>query len=86
MSSEGRQLAVTDPLAHRALEALRRADAHLTRRLTGQLGVDGLSATGFEMLVVLTSAGGELELRALRRRMRTSKDNATEALDTIVTR
>ncbi|MGI8632585.1 MAG: MarR family winged helix-turn-helix transcriptional regulator, partial [Solirubrobacterales bacterium] len=51
-----------------------------------QLGVDAPSATGFEMLVVLTSAGGELELRALRRRLRTSKANATEVLDTLVAR
>ena len=35
------------------------------------------------MLVVLVTAGGELELRALRRRLRTSKANATEIVDTL---
>lgn len=79
-------LRIEDPLAHRALEALRRADAAVTRRLSSDLVPAGLSATGYEMLVVLTSAGGELELRTLRRRIRTSKANATEVLDTLCDR
>ena len=36
---------------------------------------------GFSVLVVLATAGGELELRALRQRLRTSKANATEVVD-----
>jgi MarR family 2-MHQ and catechol resistance regulon transcriptional repressor len=35
---------------------------------------------------VLTTAGGELELRALRRRLRTSKANATEVVTTLEAR
>ena len=35
------------------------------------------------MLVVLAVAGGELELRALRLRLRTSKANATEVVTTL---
>ncbi len=38
------------------------------------------------MLVVLMTAGGELELRTLRTRMRTSKANATEVVTTLETR
>ena len=55
-----------DPLAHRALESLPRAEATVRRRLSADLEREGLSATGFSVLVVLTTAGGELELRALR--------------------
>jgi MarR family 2-MHQ and catechol resistance regulon transcriptional repressor len=69
-----------DPLAHRALEALLQAEASLRRRLSGDLRREGLSAQGFSVLVVLVTAGGELELRALRRRLHTSKPNATEVL------
>jgi len=72
-----------DPLAHRALEALLRAEATLTRRLAADLERVGVSATGFAMLVLLTSAGGELELRAMRRRLAASKATATEVLDTL---
>ena len=35
------------------------------------------------MLVVLSTAGGQLELRALRARLRTSKANATEVVTTL---
>ena len=49
-----------DPLAHRALEALVRAEATLTCRLAADLDRIGVSATGFGMLVLLTSAGGRL--------------------------
>ena len=79
-------LRVIDPLAHRALEALVRAESALTRRLAADLERVGVSATGFAMLVLLTSAGGELELRAMRRRLGASKETATEVLDTLEAR
>jgi MarR family transcriptional regulator, 2-MHQ and catechol-resistance regulon repressor len=72
-----------DPLAHRALDSLLRAEASVRRRLSADLEREGLSATGFSVLVILTTAGGELELRALRRRLRTSKANATEVVTTL---
>ena len=72
-----------DPLAHRALESLLRAEASVRRRLSSDLEREGLSASGFSVLVVLTTAGGQLELRALRRRLRTSKANATEVVTTL---
>jgi MarR family transcriptional regulator, 2-MHQ and catechol-resistance regulon repressor len=72
-----------DPLAHRALEALVRAETRLTRRLAAELERRGVSATGFSMLVVLQSAGGMLELRLLRQRLGVSKANATEVAGTL---
>jgi len=72
-----------DPLAHRALESLLRAQTSVRRRLTADLERAGLSMSGFWMLVVLSTAGGELELRALRRRLRVSKATATEVVSTI---
>src|SRR5439155_23051728 len=75
-----------DPLAHRALDNLLRAEAQVRRRLSADLEREGLSATGFSVLVVLTTAGGELELRALRARLRTSKANATEVVTTLEAR
>ncbi|HEX8207316.1 MAG TPA: MarR family transcriptional regulator [Solirubrobacteraceae bacterium] len=75
-----------DPLAHRALDSLLRAEASVRRRLTADLEREGLSASGFSVLVVLATAGGELELRALRMRLRTSKANATEVVGTLVNR
>jgi MarR family transcriptional regulator, 2-MHQ and catechol-resistance regulon repressor len=72
-----------DPLAHRALESLLRAEASVRRRLSSDLEREGLSASGFSVLVVLTTASGQLELRALRRRLRTSKANATEVVTTL---
>jgi MarR family 2-MHQ and catechol resistance regulon transcriptional repressor len=72
-----------DPLAHRALDSLLRAEASVRRRLSADLEREGLSATGFSMLVILTVAGGDLELRALRARLRTSKANATEVVTTL---
>ena len=86
MSDEAIALRPIDPLAHRALEALVRAEASLTRRLAADLDRIGVSATGFAMLVLLTSAGGELELRAIRRRLGASKATATEVLDTLEAR
>ena len=75
-----------DPLAHRALESLLRAEANVRRSLAHDLEQEGLSSTGFFVLVLLTTAGGELELRGLRARLQTSKANATEVVDTLVAR
>ena len=75
-----------DPLAHRALEHLLRAEASVRRRLSADLEREGLSASGFSVLVILTTAGGELELRTLRARLRTSKANATEVITTLESR
>ena len=75
-----------DPLAHRALESLLRAEASVRRRLSADLEREGLSASGFSVLVVLATAGGGLELRALRHRLRTSKANATEVVGTLEAR
>jgi MarR family 2-MHQ and catechol resistance regulon transcriptional repressor len=75
-----------DPLAHRALEALVRAETRVTRRLAHELERRGISATGFSMLVVLQSAGGSIELRLLRQRLGLSKANATEVLSTLDSR
>jgi MarR family transcriptional regulator, 2-MHQ and catechol-resistance regulon repressor len=72
-----------DPLAHRALDSLLRAESSVRRRLSADLEREGLSATGFSVLVILAVAGGELELRVLRTRLRTSKANATEVVTTL---
>ena len=72
-----------DPLAHRALESLLRAEANVRRTLASDLDREGLSSTGFFVLVLLATAGGELELRGLRARLQTSKANATEVVDTL---
>src|SRR4051794_15800075 len=77
------RLVVDDPLAHRALDGLLRAEAAVRRRLSADLEREGLSAAGFSILVVLVLADGELELRTLRRRLSTSKANATEVVDTL---
>ena len=79
-------LEVGDPLAHRALQALLRAETSVRRALAGDLEREGLSAAGFSALVVLTTAGGSLELRALRRRLGWSKANATEVTLTLESR
>jgi hypothetical protein len=57
-------LELGDPLAHRALQALLRAEAAVRRRLAAELEREGVSAAGFSALVVLTTAGGSLELTA----------------------
>ena len=75
-----------DPLAHRALDSLLRAESSVRRRLSSDLEREGLSASGFSVLVVLTTAGGELPLRSLRHRLRTSKANATEVVTTLEAR
>jgi MarR family 2-MHQ and catechol resistance regulon transcriptional repressor len=79
-------LPLGDPLAHRALDSLLRAEASVRRRLSTELEREGLSASGFSVLVVLSTAGGELELRTLRARLRTSKANATEVVTTLESR
>jgi MarR family 2-MHQ and catechol resistance regulon transcriptional repressor len=76
-------LEVADPLAHRALQALLRAEASVRRALAAELEREGISAAGFSALVVLTTAGGSLELRTLRRRLGWSKANATEVAQTL---
>ena len=75
-----------DPLAHRALESLLRAEASVRRRLSADLEREGVTAAGFSVLVVLATAGGQLELRTVRRRLRTSKANATEVVSTLSAR
>ena len=75
-----------DPLAHQALESLVRAEASVRRRLSADLEREGLSGSGFSVLMLLSSAGGELELRMLRTRLRTSKANATEVVTTLESR
>jgi DNA-binding MarR family transcriptional regulator len=80
------RLPIGDPLAHRALQALLRAEASVRRGLASELERAGLSAAGFSALVVLTTAGGSLELRALRRRLGWSKANASEVTGTLEAR
>jgi MarR family 2-MHQ and catechol resistance regulon transcriptional repressor len=75
-----------DTLANHALESLVRAEASVRRRLSADLEREGLSGSGFSVLMVLSMAGGELELRDLRARLRTSKANATEVVTTLETR
>jgi MarR family 2-MHQ and catechol resistance regulon transcriptional repressor len=75
-----------DPLAHLALDSLLRAEASVRRRLTADLEREGLSGSGFSVLVVLATAGRELEQRTLRHRLRTSKANATEIVGTLCSR
>lgn len=79
-------LEVGDPLAHRALDALVRAESSVRRALSVELEREGLSAAGFSVLVLLTSAGGRLELRTARRRLGWSKANATEVSATLAAR
>ena len=79
-------LEVGDPLAHRALQALVRAESSVRRAVAGELEHEKLSTAGFSALVVLTTAGGALELRTLRRRLGWSKANATEVTATLEAR
>ena len=79
-------LQLGDPLAHRALEALLQAETSVRRVLASELEREGVSAAGFSALVVLTTAGGELGLRTLRRRLDWSKANATEVTLTLEAR
>ncbi len=80
------RLVEDDPLAHRALDGLLRAEAAVRRRLGADLEREGISATGFTVLVLLREAGGVLELRVLRRSLGTSKASATEVVNTLVGR
>ena len=79
-------LELGDPLAHRALQALLRAEAAVRRRIAAELSREGVTAAGFSVLVVLTTAGGTLELKTLRRRLGWSKANATEVTATLAAR
>lgn len=76
-------LEVGDPLAHRALQALLRAETAVRRSVAAELEQAGVSAAGFSSLVVLRIAGGSLELKTLRRRLGWSKANATEVTLTL---
>jgi MarR family 2-MHQ and catechol resistance regulon transcriptional repressor len=76
-------LELGDPLAHRALNALLRAEAAVRRRVAAELNREGVSPAGFSVLVVLTTAGGSTELKTLRRRLGWSKANATEVTATL---
>jgi DNA-binding MarR family transcriptional regulator len=79
-------LVIEDPLAHRALEGLLRAEATVRRRLSADLEREGMSAPGFSVLVVLVTAGGGLELKSLRARLRVPKASATEVISTLEAR
>ena len=79
-------LELGDPLAHRALQALLRAEAAVRKRLALELEREGSRRAGFSVLVVLTTAGGSLELKTLRRRLGWSKANATEVTGTLAAR
>jgi MarR family 2-MHQ and catechol resistance regulon transcriptional repressor len=79
-------LTVGDALAHRALEALVRAESSVRRQLAADLERRGLSAAGFSALVVLTTAGGELEMRTLRRRLGWTKASTSEVCSTLEAR
>lgn len=76
-------LEVGDPLAHRALQALVRAESAVRREIARELERERVSVAGFSLLVVLTTAGGSLELRTVRRRLGWSKANATEVVTTL---
>ena len=58
----------------------------MRKRLAIELEREGVTAAGFSVLVVLTTAGGSLELKTLRRRLGWSKANATEVTGTLVAR
>jgi len=79
-------LELGDPLAHRALQALLRAETSVRRALAHELEREGISGAGFSALVVLTTAGGSLELKTLRRRLEWSKAGATEVTLTLESR
>jgi MarR family 2-MHQ and catechol resistance regulon transcriptional repressor len=62
---------------------LQLAEASVRRRLAADLEREGLSQSGFAFLAQLVQAGGQMELRALRERIGTSKANATEVVTTL---
>ncbi len=68
-----------DVLAFEALRQLERARSEIDRRVGRALHANAISKTGFNALVLLSiSQSGELGLQDLRKRLRTSKANATE--------
>jgi MarR family transcriptional regulator, 2-MHQ and catechol-resistance regulon repressor len=75
-----------ESLATDALESLIAAESSVRRRLAADLEREGLSSSGFSVLMVLSAHGGELELRSLRAKLNTSKANATEVVTTLETR
>lgn len=56
------------------------------KELRSELRRHHLSPTGFAVLVLLTAAGGSLEMRTVRLRLRTSKANISEVIDTLEVR
>ena len=72
-----------DPLAHRALDALMAAETSVMRDVREQVERFGLSTTGFAIMVLLTSAGGSLEMRTVRLRIRASKATVSEVVSTL---
>ena len=75
-----------EPLAHRALESLLHAEASVRRRLSAELEREGLSGSGFSVLVALRIAGGEFQMRGLRNRLRVSKATLSEVVSTLEAR
>lgn len=75
-----------DPLAHRALDALMAAETNVMGQVRVQIERFGLSTTGFAVMVLLTSAGGSLEMRNVRLRLRASKATVSEVVSTLETR
>lgn len=75
--------ASAEVLAQRAFEHLTQAEATVRRRLAADLDREGVSNSGYAVLLTLSQAGGELELRRLRERLQTSKANATEIVTTL---
>lgn len=75
-----------DPLAHRALDALMAAETNVIGQVRGQIERFGLSTTGFAVLVLITAAGGSLEMRTVRLRLRASKATVSEVVSTLETR
>lgn len=63
-----------------------RAESSVRRVLAAELERHGLSAAGFSALVVLTTAGGELEMRTLRRRLGWTKASTSEVVSTLQAR
>src|SRR5436309_1112242 len=67
---------IDEPLVEKSVCCAPTASAKSSR--AADLQRAGRSTGSFSVLVVLTTAGGELELRTLRRRLGWSKANATE--------
>ena len=80
------QIAENAELSQSAFELLTKAEATVRRRLAADLEREGLSSSGFAVLMLLSANGGEMELRRLRERLGTSKANATEVVSTLESR